>query len=320
LPSSHCEIFEHSELTILFQRQVNWILWSVVTDTAFIIIPEEAELCLPLVHDSKEPLTHLLTYAAPVTRKMLHFNNLKYYAVPALPTEWEPPNWLALELGILAGRLYLEFGEYSDLRKYLGSGEDSAKLAEIPDDAEPPMEFHEAESTEHETVDEKEEETEMSVQQAQSFTAKPLTFLQEWLAIRRKGQDFTHTPMGYVCQGKPLVASHPFFTRSENDEKAPRNNPAGVRSARGAEGGDQSGVRVWADDDLSSDQDFGEDDDDYYIDEGEGEENERENDLSDQSERSDEEDYADEDGPDSDGARGTSPLSPPLSKIPANFP
>lgn len=36
-------------------------------------------------------------------------------------------------------------------------------------------------------------------------------FLLEWLTMRRKGQDILHTPMGYVCQGRPLEASHDFF-------------------------------------------------------------------------------------------------------------
>ena len=49
------------------------------------------------------------------------------------------------------------------------------------------------------------------------FAKRPLMFLQEWLALRRKGQDFSHTPMGHLCQGKPLLESHPFFTKPEND-------------------------------------------------------------------------------------------------------
>ena len=70
------------------------------------------------------------------------------------------------------------------------------------------------------TVDEfeaKNSVVEQSVSQPQprstAFCAKPLVFLQEWLAIRRKGQDFAHTPMGYVCQGKRLDPSHPFFAQ-----------------------------------------------------------------------------------------------------------
>ena len=50
-----------------------------------------------------------------------------------------------------------------------------------------------------------------TVGQTRSFTEKPLSFMQEWLAVRRKGQDFMHTPMGYVCQGRQLRVSHPFF-------------------------------------------------------------------------------------------------------------
>ncbi|EGX46168.1 hypothetical protein AOL_s00110g332 [Orbilia oligospora ATCC 24927] len=43
------------------------------------------------------------------------------------------------------------------------------------------------------------------------FTGKPLSFLQEWVTLKRKGQDFLHTPMGYHCQSKALLKSHPFF-------------------------------------------------------------------------------------------------------------
>jgi len=51
--------------------------------------------------------------------------------------------------------------------------------------------------------------------EVQVFARKPLTFLHEWLATRRKGQDFASTPMGHVCQGKPLKADHPFFMKAE---------------------------------------------------------------------------------------------------------
>jgi hypothetical protein len=33
----------------------------------------------------------------------------------------------------------------------------------------------------------------------------------EWIALRRKGQDFEHTPMGFVTTGKLLTKNHPFF-------------------------------------------------------------------------------------------------------------
>jgi hypothetical protein len=238
---------------VLLQRQVNWILWSTVTETALVIIPEEAELLYPFIQDAKDSATHLLTYAAPVTRKMLHFNSLGYYALPPLPHGWKPPTWLTIELGIFAGRLYFEFEEYGELRKYLGFHEDDAKILEDSDGAPRSIELLETDGAAEEIADGLEMGT--SARQAQSFTAHPLTFLQEWLAIRRKGQDFTHTPMGHVCQSKQLTASHPFFTRFEYDGSAKSNN-ASVRNGKGRE----ENVGVRADDDLASDKEVYEDD------------------------------------------------------------
>lgn len=179
-----------------------------------IVSPEETESLIPLVREAKGSLTHLLAYAAPVTRRMLHFNDLGYYAMPDLPTVWQAPTWLKIELGIFAGRLYFEYNEYSDLREYLGFEEGSAKLAETVDDTVTSADLY---GTDEAVDDAAEAGIDTRAQRKQSFTKRPLTFLQEWLAVRRKGQDFTHTPMGHVCQGKPLTASHPFFTRREND-------------------------------------------------------------------------------------------------------
>lgn len=194
-----------------FQRQVNWILWSTFFETALIVIPEEAEHLLPLVRECASPPTHVLTYAAPVTRKMLHFNHLQYYAVPSLPSDWEAPLWLRTELGIYSGRLYFEYREYNSLLEFLDVREETGKIGEggvddvalLADGVEEELETSMVESDIEET--------------AKTFTRKPLTFLQEWLGIRRKGQDFAHTPMGFICQGKLLLESHPFFFSLPND-------------------------------------------------------------------------------------------------------
>lgn len=36
------------------------------------------------------------------------------------------------------------------------------------------------------------------------FSPSPLLFMQEWIAIRRKGQDFSQTMMGEICRGSKL--------------------------------------------------------------------------------------------------------------------
>ncbi|KKY21649.1 hypothetical protein UCDDS831_g04174 [Diplodia seriata] len=178
-----------------FLRQVNWVLWSTAADAAMVVVPEEAELLIPLLRNNannKKPVTtHLLTYAPAVTRKMVHFSDLTYYAIPPLPRAWKAPGWLRTELGLFAGRLYFEYDEYAGIMRYLGIIVDDQ-----PEDG---------------TDDDGEMSDSVVKKNATPFTNRPLTFVREWLASRRKGQDFSHTPMGFVCQGRPLAADHPFF-------------------------------------------------------------------------------------------------------------
>jgi len=135
---------------------------------------------------------------------MLRFNRLDYYTVPILPPAWKAPTWLPIQLGIFAGRLYFDYGEYDALREYLGLPDTTSKLTDPSCDTVPQHELDLKGGADNGAI--------ITMETVpQSFTVKPLTFLQEWLAIRRKGQDFAQTPMGYVCQGKPLAASHPFF-------------------------------------------------------------------------------------------------------------
>ncbi|EEP77434.1 predicted protein [Uncinocarpus reesii 1704] len=192
-----------------FLRPVNWLIWSFELEAAVIIIPEEAELLIPMFQQFMGRRTHLVTYAAPITRKMLHFNDLNYYALPALPNGWKPPKWLTIQLGILSGRVYFEFDDYEELCQYLGIHEaigdvdDSLEASDSPTSPIVPNGDHGAGSLEND----------IGSKGATSFTGKPLAFLQDWLSLKRRGQEFTHTPMGYVCQGKPLHKDHPFFSK-----------------------------------------------------------------------------------------------------------
>jgi len=56
-----------------------------------------------------------------------------------------------------------------------------------------------------------------------AFATKAISFLLEWLALRRKGQDIMHTPIGYVCQGRPLDSGHAFFVTHRADDKSVAN-------------------------------------------------------------------------------------------------
>lgn len=181
---------------------MNWILWNPTTEAALVIIPEEAELLIPLHQNAKHLHTRLLTYAAPVTRGMLHFSNLDFYSMPPLPENWKPPSWLTIELGILAGRVYFEYSEYEPICHYFG-------LTSSPVETVPSYEENDMASK----VPTQDMDGENVIQTNNpTFTPKPLSFLQEWLALRRKGQDFSNSPMGYICQGKTLNERSPFFS------------------------------------------------------------------------------------------------------------
>ncbi|ATZ54876.1 hypothetical protein BCIN_11g01980 [Botrytis cinerea B05.10] len=224
-----------------FLRQVSWVLWSPVSETALVVIPEETELLIPILCNCLAPACFLLTYAAPTTRKMLvNFNDLRYYSIPALSKDWVAPTWLSVQLGIFSGALYFEYSQYDYLRGFLGSGK-AKTMEEIQEDCLE-EDCHVVDGNVNENGNGKDH---ISV----GFTSKPLTFLQEWLSIRRKGQDFSHTPMGYICQGKVLTETHPFFSKNElsTTAKLTQSNRRGILGSKGVS------ARTTYDDDLNDD-------------------------------------------------------------------
>ncbi|KUI56497.1 hypothetical protein VP1G_10818 [Cytospora mali] len=173
-----------------FLRPVEWILWSPYTETALIIIPEEAELLIPLVRRSGQTSqVHLITYAAPVTKAMLkNFNGLRYYSMPTFPVGYKFPDWLLIELGIFAGRLYVTYEECSLIAQYLqGPATEDANTGENV--------------------------------VGRTFARNPMGFLGEWLPLRRQVSEVMQTPMGYIIQGRlhALRPDHAFFVTRVTD-------------------------------------------------------------------------------------------------------
>ncbi|KAF4999120.1 hypothetical protein FGRMN_2683 [Fusarium graminum] len=194
-----------------FLRPVNWVLWSSIAEIAVVVMPEEAEALIPIMRDPNSKVsTHLLVYSAPITRKMLQFNNLTFYSIPPLPVDWKAPYWLQVELGIYSGRLYFEWSEYEDMCTLMGIQERISKEEEIVLGATT------NEAAEDESLPGIELAPGNQVQAERKLVQNPLTFLQEWLAVRRRGQDFAHSPMGFVSQGKRLWEDHIFFKQSEH--------------------------------------------------------------------------------------------------------
>ncbi|OHE94857.1 hypothetical protein CORC01_09875 [Colletotrichum orchidophilum] len=192
-----------------FLRNVNWILWSRETEVALVVIPEEAEILLSILRDpTLTCATNLVTYAAPVARKMLHFSDLNFFSIPSLPPDWKAPDWLKIELGLYAGRLYFEWTEYDQLCEFLGI-----------DQSLPLLEYLDREGSDSDSADAQVGEKHKVHVAPNGLTERPLSFVQEWLAARRRGQDFVFTPMGFIAQGKTLQEDHPFFRRVITDKQ-----------------------------------------------------------------------------------------------------
>lgn len=140
---------------------------------------------------------------------MIHFNDFDSYSIPALPDGWEAPPWLRVELSLYGGGLYFSWDDYKPLCELLGIEDGELHESEI----DPALMLDGATDT---VLDEDENIYDADNKGCDKrLTRKPLTFVQEWLAVRRRGQDFTHSPMGFVSQGKSLQSDHAFFTATE---------------------------------------------------------------------------------------------------------
>jgi hypothetical protein len=162
----------------------------------------------------------LLTYAAPVTKSMWLFNTLTYFTMPTREKPPTFPQWLSIEIGILAGRLYFDYSEYASLLAWLGIDRETKSSRDLPN------------GPSRETV---------PVARG-LFVDQPLKFLLEWLTYRRQTLDIMHTPMGYVCQRRNLDSEHSFFnsaTASRDVDEAPPGTQGGIvaRSTEGPTGG-----------------------------------------------------------------------------------
>jgi hypothetical protein len=159
---------------------------------------------------------------------MLHFQNLDYYAIPALPLGWQAPQWLKAELGLFAGRLYFEWDEFAYLSDLYGITEDNMDAGDGeealgietdgPPEVDGPPEADGAFETDGANDSHETDQATAKAPSPKLFVSRPLNFMQEWLAVRRRGQDFSHTPLGFIASGKPLFADHPFFRQEESEE------------------------------------------------------------------------------------------------------
>lgn len=194
-----------TEPTESYLRPVQYILWCPLINKAVIVIPEEAEAIISYMRAPGYSNTHLLYYAAPVTKKMLaHFNSMNFYSIPPLHDTWSAPVWLKIQVGIFSGRLYFEWDEYKEIHEFLGI------LAPHVDTSLCKQE---------KAIVQNGDFAAQKKQKLQPIAQNPLAFINEWISNRRKGKDIGYTPMGYIVQGNPLDPTHPFFRSSPISNK-----------------------------------------------------------------------------------------------------
>ncbi|KAI4090472.1 MAG: hypothetical protein LQ344_004696 [Seirophora lacunosa] len=197
-----------------YSRPVHWVLWSILSSTALIITNYEANALVPLLRDASSPLVHLITYAAPINKAMIKsFDNLDFFSIPSLPPRWRAPAWLVRDLGLFAGRTYFDYdSQYSAVCEALGLPMPVSRSADL--DREMPFGYQEDRGV------------------GGAFSPSPLLFMQEWLAVRRKGQDFEQTMMGEVCQGRKVE-------RPDETEGAKKEQGGRVEKKEGQGKGEQ---------------------------------------------------------------------------------
>ncbi|KLO86343.1 Uncharacterized protein LW93_11117 [Fusarium fujikuroi] len=182
---------QKAEVSRHIMRPVEWVLWRPDIETALVVIPEEAELLLPILRRIQTPMTFLLTYTSPCTRSLLEVGTLAYYPVPTPKNELVIPSWLSIEIGLMAGRLYLPYDQYTQLRSCLKVDERVEPV--VMDDAHRSRKYI---------------LPNFGILGPQSLSK----FLSEWISYRSRSSDITHTPMGYLIENRDLPDNHPFFT------------------------------------------------------------------------------------------------------------
>ncbi|KAF5639084.1 hypothetical protein F52700_4254 [Fusarium sp. NRRL 52700] len=181
-----------ADISSRLMRPVEWVLWRPDIETALVVIPEEAELLLPILRRIQTPTTFLLTYTSPLTRSLLEVGILDYYPVPTPKTELVIPSWLSIEIGLMAGRLYLPYNQYTQLRSCL----------KVDERVEPSMIMVDAHRSRKHIL------PNFGILNPQSLSK----FLSEWISYRSRSSDITLTPMGYLVENRDLPDNHPFFT------------------------------------------------------------------------------------------------------------
>jgi hypothetical protein len=177
-----------------FLRPVQWILSSQTAARQVLVIlsPYEVDLLLPYIRKSED--VHLHVYTPRTTKSMTPTDDLSLYSIPAVSSNWTPPQGLMGQLNIFAGQLYLSDREaYVRLCRFL-----CVYVQDLQDEEEMVVECDGFITPEHRRGS-------LGSQTQCTFQNSPLSFVKVLLGLRRKGMSFTQTHMGKLLEGRLLT-------------------------------------------------------------------------------------------------------------------
>ncbi|KAK7464063.1 hypothetical protein VKT23_006223 [Stygiomarasmius scandens] len=176
-------------------RSVTWIISGGFledrTPSLVLISPEEANKYRAAISWGHCKI-HLHLYAPRVTQNQASFEDLRFYTIPPLKSDWIAPDpFMIMQLNLFSGQLYLrDWESYKELCLFLG-----LHLAGEKD----------LDSTEYESDGFiKPEHRSERMKQLCPFQTSPLPQLKKLFGARRKGSGYAFTHMGKILAGRSL--------------------------------------------------------------------------------------------------------------------
>ena len=179
-----------------FLRPVQWILSSqtAVRQVLVILSTYEVDRLLPYIRKSED--VHLHLYTPRTAKSMTPTDDLNLYSIPAVSSDWSPPQGLMSQLNIFAGQLYLSDREaYVRLCRFL-----CVYVQDLQDEEEMVVECDGFITPEH-----RRGTLGSQTQRTRTFQSTPLPFVKVLLGLRRKGMSFAQTHMGKLFGGRLLT-------------------------------------------------------------------------------------------------------------------
>jgi hypothetical protein len=172
-------------------RPPNWALSSTQIKEIVLVSPYEADQLISQLE--KQSVVRLHVYSPKVTKTMVSFETLRFHTIPASLDESPLPETSLYGLGLFAGSLYIrDFPAYQRLCNLLGIA------TSIIDDPEHI----------NVTVDRfvpRAGRLRLGWSVDCPFEKCPIPFFRALTALRMKGQEFVHSPIGGLFSGRILT-------------------------------------------------------------------------------------------------------------------